>query len=254
MPVLALVHTLCRQRSPLLTQHCLTATPSEKLEKTPTQGPALCFPELSEMPIGYQRDTTPAPSRMLPRLPKCIWTGASLQTLGASLRSLPRRTSFFSPPAEWPGAGEGGDTEPGPRRAAAGGVGRHLRAGPATAAPGAGDGERGWKAAGEGKGREGFGWKREPGDAVTAWGADGEVGAGLCHRLVIAERRNGLREAAVSLLGTSERGQDSVCSSQELLLPSLLHSPGWHWGKAAFQTPGRIGVASPVIYQSVCDC
>lgn len=108
MPVLALVHTLCRQRSPLLTQHCLTATPSEKLEKTPTQGPALCFPELSEMPIGYQRDTTPAPSRMLPRLPKCIWTGASLQTLGASLRSLPRRTSFFSPPAEWPGAGEGG--------------------------------------------------------------------------------------------------------------------------------------------------
>lgn len=148
---LALGYTLCRQRSPLLTQHCLTATPSEKLEKTPTQGPALCFPELSEMPIGYQRDTTPAPSRMMPRLPKCIWAGACLQTLGASLRSLPRRTPFFSPPAEWPGAGEWGDTEPGPRRAAAGGVGRHLRAGPATAAPGAGDRERGWKPAGEGK-------------------------------------------------------------------------------------------------------
>lgn len=188
MQVLALGYTLSRQRSPLLTQHCLTATPSEKLEKTPTQGPALGFPELSEMPIGYQRDTTAAPSRMMPRLPKCTWAGASLQrwVKVSALCPAERLSSPHRPSGR--GLTGGGHTEPGPRRAAAGGVGRHLRAGPATAAPGAGDGERGWKTAGEGKGREGFGWEREPGDAVTAWGADGEVGAGLCHRFVVEER------------------------------------------------------------------
>lgn len=50
LQVLALCYTrpsplpmLSRQRSPPLAQHCLNGHTARKLEKTPTEGPALCF-------------------------------------------------------------------------------------------------------------------------------------------------------------------------------------------------------------------
>lgn len=80
------------------------------------------------------------------------------------------RTPFFSPPGERRGPSPGHRGR-GTRRSP-GGVGRHLRAVPATAA-----GREGWKAAGDGQGWEGV-RVGEPGDALTAWGAAGEAAAG----------------------------------------------------------------------------
>lgn len=237
---------LSRQTSPQLTQHCLMAIPSENERKAHRRPRSLLWGarppcgNTDRVPAGFgissQRDAAPA-ARALP--------GWSCSATRSEVSALCRNA--LNPSGESGGdrAGAAG-TEPGPRgprRASPGGVGRHLRADPATAAPGPAAGNPPEPGNGLGGGARGCGHSlrgRRSGGCGAGWGVRGDPRQRFCRPLSPFSPETAQEKVShppPALLSAGRR------------LPALPRSCSW--GEAAFHAGRAVFLAG---YQGTHNC